>query len=141
MPAIQKFLYFWEETITIQDEYIENDFEIDELSILFKLWCENQGETVSSFSHAQLLDLIDYFYPQIEIDQDKYIYKIYCSLWDKQRDVQTVMETLEENNQKLSMYDAYKYYCQNCSLAKQSLIVSKSYFEKYVFAKFSHCVI
>jgi hypothetical protein len=136
LPAIQKFIYFWEETITVQDDDIEHDFEIDELSILFKLWCENQGETVSSFSHSQLLDLIDYFYPHIEIDQDKYIYKIHCSLWDKQMDVQMVMEKLLENEAKLSLYDAYRFYCQNCPRGKQSLIVSKSYFEKCVYARF-----
>jgi hypothetical protein len=136
LPAIQKFISFWEETITIQDDDIEHDFEIDELSILFKVWCENQGETVSSFSHSQLLDLIDYFYPNIEIDQDKYIYKIHCSLWDKQMDVQTVMETLIENGERLSLYDAYRFYCQNCPRSKQSLIVSKSYFEKCIYARF-----
>lgn len=157
LPAIQKFISFWENTITIQDDDIDHDFEIDELSILFKLWCENQGETVSSFSHSQLLDLIDYFYPNIEIDQDKYIYKIHCSLWDKQMDVQAVMETLQENNtrsnrgdsshilanenEKLSIYDAYRFYCQNCPRAKQSLIVSKSYFEKCVYARFSDSIL
>uniref|UniRef100_A0A6C0K0U2 Uncharacterized protein n=1 Tax=viral metagenome TaxID=1070528 RepID=A0A6C0K0U2_9ZZZZ len=137
LPAIQKFISFWEETITIQEDDIEHDFEIDELSILFKLWCENQGETVSSFNHSQLLNLIDYFYPNIEIDQDKYIYKIHCSLWDKQLDVQTVMESLLENGERLSLYDAYRFYCQNCPRAKQTLIVSKSYFEKCVYSRFS----
>jgi hypothetical protein len=153
LPAIQKFISFWEDTITIQDDDIDHDFEIDELSILFKLWCENQGETVSYFSHSQLLDLIDYFYPNIEIDQGKYIYKIHCSLWDKQMDVQTVMETLQENNsgdsphilanenEKLSIYDAYRFYCQNCPRAKQSLIVSKSYFEKCVYARFADYIL
>lgn len=141
LPAIQRFIYFWEETISTQDDDIENDFEIDEVSILFKIWCENQGETMYSFSHSQLLDLIGYFYPYIEIDQCKYLYKINCSLWDKQTDVQMVLETIEDTNTKLTMYDAYKYYCQNCSFAKQSLIVSKSYFEKYVNTKFSHCIV
>jgi len=137
LPAIQRFISFWENTITIQEDDIEHDFEIDELSILFKLWCETQGEPVSAFNHAQLLDLIDYFYPNIEIDQDKYIYKIHCSMWDKQMDVQTVMESLVDSDKKLSIYDAYKFYCKNCNRSKQSLIVSKSYFEKYVYARFA----
>jgi hypothetical protein len=141
LPAIQKFISFWEDTITVQEDDIEHDFEIDELSILFKLWCENQGETVSSFSHSQLLDLIDYFYPNIEIDQDKYIYRIHCSLWDKQMDVQTVMETLQEKGERLSIYDAYRFYCQNCPRAKQSLIVSKSYFEKCIYARFTDTIL
>jgi hypothetical protein len=133
MPAIHRFISFWEETITIQEEDIENDFEIDELSILFKIWCETHNEPVLAFNHEQLLHLIAYFYPTIDIEQDKYIYKIQCSLWDKQADIQMIMDSLHENEDKISIYDAYRFYCANCAGAKKSLIVSKSYFEKYVY--------
>jgi hypothetical protein len=136
LPAIQRFISFWENTISVQEDNIDyDDFEIDELNILFKLWCETQGEPASSFNHSQLLDLITYFYPNIEIDEDKYVYKIQCSLWDKQMDIQMVMDNLYETNGKSSLYDAYQYYCKNCAGAKQSLIVSKSYFENYVQEK------
>jgi len=141
LPAIQRFILFWENTITIQEDNIEYDFEIDELSILFKIWCETQGEPVSAFNHSQLLDLITYFYPHIEIDQDKYLYKIHCSLWDKQMDIQMVMNNLYETSGKSSIYDAYQFYCKNCTGSKQSLIVSKSYFEKYVHDRCSEYIV
>ena len=76
-----------------------------------------------------------HFYPNVDIEQDKYIYKIQCSLWDKQSDIQMVMDSLHENENKISIYAAYRFYCENCPGAKKSLIVSKSYFEKYVYAR------
>ena len=135
MPAIQRFVSFWEETITIQDDDIENDFEIDELSALFKIWCETHNEPALSFNNETLLNLITHFYPHVEIEHDKYIYKIQSSLWDKQSDIQMIMDSLHENEDKISIYDAYRFYCANCAGAKKSLIVSKSYFEKYVYAR------
>ena len=135
VPAIQRFISFWEETITVQEDDIENDFEIDELSILFKIWCETHNEPALSFNHETLLNLITHFYPNIDIEQDKYIYKIQCSLWDKQSDIQMIMDSLHENEDKISIYAAYRFYCENCPGAKKSLIASKSYFEKYVYAR------
>lgn len=134
LPAIQRFISFWEDTITVQEDDIEHDFEIDELNILLKIWCEKNAEPISALSHSQLLDLISYFYPEIEVDQDKYIYKIHCTLWDKQLDIQMIMDSIKDT--PMPLYEAYRYYCKNCPGAKQSLIVSKSYFEKYVVANY-----
>jgi hypothetical protein len=46
-----------------------------------------------------------------------------------------IMDSLQENENKISIYAAYLFYCENCPGAKKSLIVSKSYFEKYVYAR------
>jgi len=161
LPAIQKFLQFWNETIEIDEG--ESDFEIEEVTHLFRKWTETKNETVSNLNDKQILDLIAYYYPDIEIERDKFISKIRCSLWDKQLDVQVALENMKEqlrmqvyreignsehsNSERssspiagrhLSIYDAYNYYCKFYS-GKQ--IVNKSYFEKYVFENLSEYVL
>jgi len=145
LPAIQKFLQFWNSTI-VNDE-TESDLEIDEVIVLFRKWCETNNEVVSTLSDKQILDLIAYFFPNVEIDRDKFLSKVRCTLWDKQLDIQVALDNLKEtirskytevNNENTiirpnnySIYDAYLFYCKYYSNNIQ--IVSKSYFEKYVF--------
>jgi hypothetical protein len=145
LPAIQKFLQFWNNTI-INDE-TESDLEIDEVIVLFRKWCETNNELVSTLSDKQILDLIAYFFPNVEIDRDKFLSKVRCTLWDKQLDIQVALDNLKEtirskytevNNENTiirpnnySIYDAYLFYCKYYSNNIQ--IVSKSYFEKYIF--------
>ena len=43
---------------------------IDEICNLFKSWA---GKTVYSINEEMLLDLIQHFYPDVAIDDDKYI--------------------------------------------------------------------
>ena len=73
------------------------------------------------------------------IENDKYIYKIQCSLWNKTIDINLAMAKLKEtyvmdrqiyNN--ISIYDAYIFYCNYITNIIGKQIVSKSYFEKYL---------
>ena len=94
LPAIQKFLLFWGDTMTFDET--ETDLEIEEIIRLFRKWCESTCETVSNLNDKQILDLIAYFFPNLEIERDKYISKVRCSLWDKQLDIQVAMDNLKE---------------------------------------------
>jgi len=128
LPAMQKFVCFWDENMTV-DETLDNEFEIDEICTLFKQWC---GETVNN---NQMIDLITYFYPDIEIESDKYIYNLRCAKWDKQLDINVALEAMKQEyaaeNQPLtfSNYDAYLYYCKYFS---GGLIVSKMFYDNHV---------
>jgi len=174
LPSIQKFIYFWNDTIVLDET--ETDFEIEEMIKLFKLWCDIHGEIPSNLIDKQILDLIIYFFPNIEIDRDKYISGVRCSLWDKQMDIQVALDNLKElyrnrynnlvptierrsspsPNKNISIYDAYIHYCKyhsntneldnvsqtliNSKMEKK-MIVSKSYFEKYIFENLEEYVI
>jgi len=149
LPEIQKFLSFWEETV-IMDEN-ELDFEIEEIIVLFRMWCNTNHEITTNLNDKQILDLIAYFYPHIEINDDKYIQKIKNSLWDKQFTIQISLDNMKTtiNEEKgsrnnISIYESYKYYCKFSSTINNSttkLIVSKSFFEKYVFDNLSQYII
>lgn len=145
LQSIQHFLQFWEDTI-IYDEN-EVDFEIEELSFVFKKWCSVDKQQYSYINDNQILDILSYYFPNIEIEKNKYIGGIRCSLWDKQMDIQVALTKMHDtwqargiSNQNISIYDAYVFYCKyhsNINNASQSTepiqLVSKSYFEKYVF--------
>lgn len=153
LPAIQKFLYFWDETIVLDEN--EFDFEIEEVVSLFKKWCGINNIGSINLNDKQIIDLIQYFFPAIEIERDKYISGIRCDLWDKQQDIQTALDNMKESlrntmssngvsspglSQHVSIYDAYTYYCKFFS-SSNTLIVSKTYFEKYVFDNLDEYII
>lgn len=157
LPSIQKFLQFWNETM-LPDE-TETDLEIEEVIILFRRWCKSKNENESTLNDIQVLDIILYFFPQIEIERHKYISKIRCSLWDKQLDIEVALENMKEGvrnkhthssmrnnipqpNWNISIYDAYLFYCKYHSSTRfPNQIVSKSYFEKYVFDNLSDFIV
>lgn len=153
-PMIQTFLRFWGETMVYDETEIE--LEIEEITNLFRLW----GETVRTYkwevfslTEYQILDAISYFFPNIEIDKQKYIYNIRSSLWDKSADIQTALTQYKENmidcncNRKtpviISIYDIYVFYCRfySAKFSQQKLfLVSKSYFERYLMEYYSEYI-
>ena len=105
------------------------ELEIDEICNLFKSWA---GKTVYSINEEMLLDLIQHFYPDVTIEDDKYIQQYTCKLWDKKTQIIAALEGFKTNNKGTnvpeSLYNIYEYYCKLYS--NKSFIVSKRYFEK-----------
>ena len=159
LPEIQKFLAYWEETIIVDEN--EMDFEIEEIIILFRKWCATNNETVTNLNDKQILDVISYFYPELEIERDKYVSHIRSTIWDKQLDIQVALDNMkngicekvaQQNSDRsqtpslrsnISIYDAYRFYCKYYSNLNtvNKLIVSKAYFEKYVFDNLSQYIV
>jgi len=148
LPTIQQFLQFWNETI--EHDETESDFEVEDIVHLFHKWADDKEESHSNLNDKQILDLISYYYPDIEIEKDKYINGITCNLWDKQLDIQVALESMKEQlrgqirrengslekmntSKHISIYDAYTFYCKYFSCLPNKRFVNKSYFEKYVF--------
>ena len=127
IPLVGNFLQFWETTIT--EDPVEHEFEIDELSYLFKRWSKKNSVHVTE---DLLLDLIRHFYPQIEIVEDKYLLHLKCSLWDKRQDVINSLDyfkLLQEPNSEQEIPSLSVAYQRYISLP-QSYYVSKYYYEK-----------
>jgi hypothetical protein len=107
--------------------------EVGEVVSIFKLWCENRKEAILNISEKQIVDLIMYFYPDVEIELNKYIYKMRNTMWDKNLDIQMAMDDLKDKMDisLVSAYDAYVHYC-NYGSRPNSLLVSKQYFDKFM---------
>ena len=126
IPAIKTFIAFWENTIIMTDDMIL-EYEINEICFLYKKWCEQTRQVYKAVNETQMLDWIEYFYPEVEIDREKYIYKIKCSLWDKQMDIQGAMESLKasmENGDFLR--DSSEFVPNIREVPNQTLSVSAS---------------
>lgn len=127
LPLVSKFLKFWEETI-IKDED-ETDMEIGEICYLFKNWSKN-----TSITENNIIDLIQHFYNDVIIEEDKYVHQISCKLWNKKEDILNTINDYKSSKKGIiiadNLHNVYQYYCENYK--DKQYIISKRYFEKTV---------
>jgi hypothetical protein len=137
LPQISIFLQFWEKYISISQESF-NEYEIDELTILFKSIYPN-----TNMSEEDMIKIIKHFFhPHVEILNNKYIINIQCSLWNKVNNIDCFLNYYKNNllNTEVDMisFDEFYNHYQSFSNANMyvnktiSMIVSKDYFEKYI---------
>jgi hypothetical protein len=130
VPYVQPFLQFWKDCMVYDAN--EADLELDEIVMLFHKHMENRDHCF--ITEKEVLDLILFFVPNVEIENKKYVHKYRCLLWDKTMDITTTMTAIfAEHGQGslLSIYDGYEKYCQK-KYEQQQPSVSKQYFEKFV---------
>ena len=145
LPVVSQFIKFWEETIienegngeetestaVTGDDINSDELEIDELCALFKQWTSIGKAAIND---TLLIELIQHFYPDIVIEDNKYILHVKCKLWNKRVEVVNAMKLFQTyqqlnaiNTNTNAIYEVYDFYC---SLHKQNRVVSKRYFEK-----------
>ena len=142
LPVVSQFRRFWGEQCFINDTEIE--LEIDELSTLFNEYAgTTTATTAASASDATLLGILRHFYPDVIIEDDKYILNVGCLLWDKKTEINDYLDQFKNQcvTHNLSfpqpLYNAYEYYCGKCYLAAKRRIISKRYFEKYFVEEYA----
>lgn len=130
LPLVSSFIQFWD--VNINEDDSDTEIEIDELSKLFKNWLGKTNIT-NNATDSLLIELIRHLYPDIIIDDDKYILNINCILWDKRTEVINTLEVYKsvckdkENESMQSLYSAYEFYSAHNT---NSYVMSKRYFEK-----------
>jgi len=139
LPIVSSFMQFWDTNITCvvvaaeespKDNDIHLEYEIDEITILFRQWFKKQ---CNNLNDAMVIELISHFYPTVIIEEQKYIKNITCSLLNKYDYVKKGLDAYHiacsgpSSNGVYSLYSAYEQYTSN---TKSSYIVSKCYFEK-----------
>jgi hypothetical protein len=166
LPVHSDFIKFWENTITIQisenDTYtnadvnnihpllFDNEIEIDELCSLFKYWSKQHPSHLMSNGHISeenILKILKHFFPMVEIIEDKFVINVCCNLWNKMNDINSSFEYIKQQikfEHKLALIsfdDAYNYYYKFCNLKSLKFIVSKRYFEKYLYFKIADHIV
>lgn len=156
LPSIQKFMQFWDENmevVKVEDRDGLMEFETEEIWQLYKNWTTGGA---NALSEKEIADLISYFYPEVEMEENKYVRGVRCLLWDKQMDIQIAIDEMWEYEKtkspkraanadnKVSIYDAYVWYSDYYSPVRtgkaspaagkhnNKILVSKTYFEKYI---------
>jgi hypothetical protein len=153
LPVHSDFIKFWETTITVCNSDAEllfdNELEIDELSSLFKLWTRQSTEplmTNGNITEENILKILKHFFPNVEIIEDKFVLNVSCVLWDKISDINNSFDYIKKQIQiehklaLISFDEAYNYYYKYCGLNSLK-IVSKRYFEKYLYYKISDHIV
>ena len=154
LPVHIDFIKFWENTITIypseQEEIFDCEIEIDEIFSLFKVWTKqnsNQLITNGNITEENIVKIIKHFFPNIEIIEHKFVLNITCSMWNKINDINNSLEYIREQIKNentpalISFDDAYNYYYKYCNSNSLKFIVSKRYFEKYLYYKFADYIV
>ena len=158
LPVHSDFIQFWDKTITIQDTnnseeqdlLFDNEFEIDELCSLFKCWSKQNAELIMSngnITEENIVKILKHFFPKVEIIEDKFVLNVNCSMWNKTNDINISFEYIKEQIKKentltlISFDDAYNYYYKFCNASSVTFIVSKRYFEKYLYFKLSDHIV
>ena len=124
LPRVCSFIDFWEKYLC-EDQ---DELEIDEICHLAK----SQNVSVDD---AEVLKIIHHFFPSIEILHNKYVTNISCTLWDKKKDIESMLVKMNKHYHDLNAHnfisfeDAYAFYCKTYT---GKLIVSKTYFENYL---------
>lgn len=128
LPAVSRFIKFWTENININEtEY--DVLEIDEICSLFF------HSSKCNINEKTVLDLIKHYYPDIVIEDNKYVYNINCTLWDKRKDINQCLKKYKRispnvnmSSEEISINEIYHMYCE----MKFKFIASKQYFEKFI---------
>ena len=133
------------------DEYEEYELEIDELLMLFNKSIKKSATTLlhNNVSDKMLLGLIRHFYPDIIIEDDKYLIQVGIkpTIWNKQKEIEEFItqyketkfgNTLSSSSSSISSQSLYSIYQSYCKYAfdKGYHIISKRWFEKYFISNY-----
>jgi hypothetical protein len=148
LPNVSSFLSFWDKHITILTEtnhFLNDEYEIDEISSMYKQ--TNKSFSNSYISDKEIIKMIwHYFYPSVEVIDNKYITNIHCNLWSKPDDIGEMLDYYKQQHKNDSvsndaslisfddLYQNYKSYIQAKVVVEKSFHpnVSKQFFEKFL---------
>jgi len=152
LPVHIDFIKFWDNTISVfqSDSIFDNELEIDELCSLFKFWTKQSSQQLMSscnISEENVLKILKHFFPLIDIVEEKYVLNVSCSFWNKNEEINKSFNYIKEQIKKeiklglISFDEAYNYYYKYCNVNNHKFIVSKRYFEKYLYFKLSEFIV
>jgi len=134
IPHINQFINFW-------DQYMvpgEDNLEIEEFKQIYKCW-NNKNNYINVFN------IISHFYPNIMVDQ-KNIYNIQCSLWNKNTEIDKIFYLYKLDFKKkvankeimlpylIPIYEIYQYYMIHITELNKDfdILINKKYFIQYL---------
>ena len=133
LPKVSSFIKFWYDNIIIDSDGVCNEYEISELITILK-------KNKINLSESDLLNIIQHFFPEVNIVDDRYVLGIRCSLWDKQTPINnSIIQYYNQNSNSIndenliSFDELYNIYLLSI---ERSLACSKDYFYKYIKNKF-----
>jgi hypothetical protein len=156
LPFVCNFMTFWNTYIIdfnnpeLEEEAEEEyELELDELLSLFNKSIKRSATTLlhNNVTDKMLLGLIKHYYPDIIIEDDKYLIHVGCrsSIWNKRGEIEEFVKKYKETkidsaNASQSLYAIYQCYCKY-AFDKEYNIISKRWFEKYFMSVYDSYLI
>ena len=164
LPFVCSFMSFWNtyiidfnnsESKEVEEEEEEYELELDELLSLFNKSIKRSATTLlhNNVSDKMLLGLIKHFYPDIIIEDDKYLIHVGCrsNIWNKRGEIEEFIKKYKETKMESSsvnasvitsqsLYAIYQCYCK-FAFDKEYNIISKRWFEKYFMSIYNSYLI
>ena len=109
MPYVKKFIHFWNKYM--YEDKTEQLLELTEISSLFM----EVNPKHNDINEQKIKDIIQYYYPDTVIHENRYVNFIGCSLWNKKEELRQFLQTSGTD---------YRTYTETTSKRK----VSKQYF-------------
>jgi hypothetical protein len=100
-----------------------------------------------NINEESVLKILKHFFPNIEIVENKYVLNVSCHLWNKNNEIEKSFDSIKtqiKTNHTLALIsfdDAYNYYYKYCNNESNKLIVSKRYFEKFLYSKVAKYIV
>ena len=130
LKYVQFFRKFWDTTIF---NVSNNIFEIGELCSMYKDWLKNNHPRVKCLQEHKMIALIQYFYPQQSMTEEKYINNISSTLWDKKKDIVGTLDAMKQHfTDSKNLYQMYEFYCNYAKKKSYPYTASKKYFENTI---------
>jgi len=141
LPVVSDFMTFWGATMkpSATSNKLANDYEVDELSALFQAFLNENKETCMSNGRIvddDILNILRYYYTDVEIAANKFILRMECSIWNKTSAVVSILESArihfksqlaDCDDRTLAFDDIYAFYLKNRTAP---FAMGKAYFEK-----------
>lgn len=126
IPQIKGFIEFWKSNFYVdENEYF---LEVTEVLSLFR-----KTKKTNKINAQDAVDLLTMYDSNIKIIDNKYIQHYSCVLWNKKKDIDLTLKSLniQSINEGLNIHKIYLDYCENKNIKKERK-VSKKYFEMYI---------
>ena len=143
LPGVKQVMDFWDKyTYPITTTGFDYELEVDEICSLLKKWIKTNNSQISSnfINENYLLNILNHYYPHIEITENKFILNINCKLWNKTDEINQILKSAHDYYKKqhtdgsttmiIPINDIYSYYITH--KGADTLTVNKKYFEKYI---------
>ena len=119
-PEIEIFKKFWDSNFIY--DITEDYLEINEILYLY-----NNTITKSNLTEPIVKLIIQYFYSNFEICENKFIHNVNCKLWNKKKEINEFIKKYEINLND-NFNTIYKKYIST----KNEYRISKIYFQNYL---------
>lgn len=129
LPFVSQFTLFWD--TSFQEDENAPELEIDEILYIIK---KNHPKMYNNLNYELVIELIHNLYPDVVIEDNKYIINVFCKAWDKKEEIKNFLYIIKENtyNHPKSIHDMYELYIGDTKKDKFEIKVSKRCFEKII---------